>query len=103
MADLSVLAIVILGITLLEPLHEFSQGRLATFEQQMDMIGHQAVGVNRDIVLAPILRESFQIGLIVGWTEKSLLSLFAAHDNVIGNANDNQPGLAGHTAVITTQ
>jgi len=40
MADLVVGAVVILGIALLEPLHEFAERWTGALEQQMDVIGH---------------------------------------------------------------
>ena len=47
MADLFVPTVVILRVALLEPLDESAEGRLAGFDQQVDMVGHQAVGVDR--------------------------------------------------------
>ena len=101
MTDFSVLTIKILSVALLQPLHEFPQGNPATFEQEVDMIGHQAVGINPDIVPSPVRRQFLQIVLVVGRIHKGLLSLVAAYDNVIENAGGKQSRLSGHGLLVT--
>jgi hypothetical protein len=36
----------ILALRLLQPLHEFRQWLFGAFNEQMDMVGHQAVGID---------------------------------------------------------
>ena len=36
----------ILGVGLLQPLHEFAQGSKGGLKEKMDVIGHQTVGVD---------------------------------------------------------
>ena len=86
MADLFVSAVVILGVALLEPLHEFAKGGAGALQEQMNVIGHQAVRIDGHPVFTPVLRKFSQIRLIVGGFEKRLLSLVAANDDVIQNA-----------------
>jgi hypothetical protein len=46
----------------------------------MDMVGHQAKGVNRVSVLAAVFGQPLEICLIAGIGGKRLLSLIAAND-----------------------
>ena len=49
----------------------------------MDVIGHQAVGIDRDAVALAVLGQFFQIDLIVSVFGKSLLSLVPPDDDII--------------------
>src|SRR6266542_6275998 len=73
MTALLVSAVEVLGIGLLEPLHVFGKGRLGTLEQQMNVIGHQTIRIDRDPVFPPIVGESFQVDSIVAVLQKGLL------------------------------
>ena len=63
----------------------------------MDVVGHQPVRVDRDLVLAPVLDQFREIDLILDWTEKSLLSLVASDNDVVEDAGGGeQSRFAGH-------
>ena len=49
----------------------------------MDVIGHQAVGIDRDAVSLAVLGQFFQIDLVVSVFGKSLLSLVSPDDDVV--------------------
>lgn len=70
----------------------------------MDVVGHQPVRVDRDLVLAPVLDQFREIDLILDWTEKSLLSLVASNNDVVEDAGGaNSLGLRAMRAGIITQ
>jgi len=60
------------------------------------VVGHQAVGVDRDARFLSISPDPFQISLVIGVIEKGLLSLIPAHDHVVQNSTGKQPGASGH-------
>ena len=61
----------------------------------MDVVGHQPVRLDRDLVLAPVLDQFREIDLILDWTEKSLLSLVASDNDVVEDAGGEQSRFAG--------
>lgn len=64
---LSVLAIVILAIGGQESLHDPADGVIAPFDEQMDVIGHQAIGIEVEReprFLVSELEEEFAVVLI---------------------------------------
>jgi hypothetical protein len=73
----------ILAIGLLQPLHEFRQRAFGALNQQMDVIGHQTVGVQHIVVFFAIPRQPFQLGLIITVGGENLLPLVASHNHVI--------------------
>jgi hypothetical protein len=91
MADLSVFAVKILGVGLLEPLHEPRQWLRARLDQKMNMIGHKAIGVDGHAESFSISAKSLQICLVVAVGEKGLLPLISSHDHMIQNSGSQQP------------
>ena len=87
-----------LRIGLLEALHEFREGDRRGFQEKMDMVGHQAVGVQCHVMLLAILREAIEVGLIVGGIAERLLPLVATGDDVVEEAGGKRAGTPGHTA-----
>ena len=75
----------ILAVGLLQALHELRERLLRALDQQMDVIGHQAVGVQHIVIFLTISSQSFDIGQIVALRCECLLALVAAHNNVIQN------------------
>ena len=49
MTDLAIAAIEILGIGLLQSLHEFAQRCRTRLDEQVDVIGHEAVGIDSNL------------------------------------------------------
>ena len=52
---------------------------------QMDMIRHQAVRVDSDIVAPAVPRQEFEVEFVVGLREKDLLSVVSPLRNVVSN------------------
>ena len=46
MANFAIPEVEVLGIRLLEPLHEFGQGDRPGFKQEVNVVGHQAIAKN---------------------------------------------------------
>ena len=67
----------------------------------MDVIRHQAVGIDRDAVSLAVLGQFFQIDLVVSVFGKSLLSLVPPDDDVVENSGGKEPGLSGHRNCLT--
>ena len=70
---------------MLQPLHEFGQRVCGAFNGQMDMVGHQAVGVQHIVVFLAVPRQPFNIGLLITFRSEGLLALVASHNHVIEN------------------
>jgi hypothetical protein len=64
----------------------------------MDVVGHQAVGVDRISVASTVSAESFEIGPVVGVAEKGLSSLIAPGNDVVEQSRGKHSGTAGHGA-----
>ena len=62
------------------------------------MVGHQAVGMNRVVVAAPVAAEPLHIGPVVLVTEKGLSSLVASDDDMVEQAGGKDSGTARHDA-----
>ena len=69
----------------MQPLHEFRQRVFGALNQQMDVIGHQTVGVQCIVVFLAIPCQSFDISLIIAVGREGLLALVASHNHVIEN------------------
>ena len=54
MADFSIAAVKILSVGLLQSLHELGERNATGFNQQMDVVGHQAVGIDTDMALGAV-------------------------------------------------
>ena len=100
MADFAVAQIEILAIGLLEALHEFAQRGTAAFHQQVDMVGHETIGVDGIAVALAVAGQASQIGPVVGFIVKGLASLVAADDHVVEQSWGKQSGAAGHDAKV---
>jgi len=85
MTALLVPPVEILGVGLLQSLHELAQRCLRTLNQQMNMVGHQTESINDVTVLPTVLRQPFEIGVIVGVGGEGLLSLIAPYNDVVEN------------------
>jgi hypothetical protein len=87
-AGLSVLAIVILAVGCQQPLHDSADGVLLSLDQQMNVIGHEAVGVEVErepgFLMSELNEES--VVIIVGTEDE--LAVIAASDDVIEPALD---------------
>ena len=85
-ADLALAAIAILGVGLLQRLHEFAQGSRAAFNEQVHVIGDQAIGVDFELIFRPVVLQTIKVGFVVVIAAKRPSLLIAAHDHQIQNS-----------------
>jgi hypothetical protein len=64
----------------------------------MDMVGHQAIGVDFINVASTVAGEPFEISPVVGIIKEGLLSLVTADDDVVQESGTKHSGTAGHGA-----
>jgi hypothetical protein len=84
MADFSMGAIEILGIGLLEPLHERRERQRACFDQQVHVIGHQTVGPQPGLTGLEIASQPLEIGVVIGGGPKRDLPVVPPAGRVSG-------------------
>src|SRR4030067_279265 len=64
--------------------------------QQVDMVGHQDIGVQPAVVALGCLGKITEITLTVPPTMKARFAVIAALHDMLGNADQVKTGLAGH-------
>ena len=69
---------------------------MPALDQKVNMVGHEAEGVDGVAKLSPVAAQPCEIRLVVGLIEKSLLPLVAAHDDVIEQPWSKQSRSARH-------
>ena len=65
-------------------------------EDEMDVVGHQAIGPDGDALLAALARQEVAIEFVVLVGEKHPLAPIAALRHMMRKAGDNEAGDAGH-------
>ena len=70
--------------------------RLLRRQQQVNMVGHQNVGVDRYAIFPAVFLELVQIDRVVLFGEETGLAVVAALDDVLRNAGQAQAGESGH-------
>ncbi len=78
-ADAPVTAVIVLGVRRLNTLEDFRERRLAGFEQEMDVVGQQDVGVDSKLIALPLVFDSLQVARPVPIVAKDRLALIATH------------------------
>jgi len=71
-------------------------------DQQMDMIGHQHVGMNRTIMLLRAFVKPVQVRGIILITKERRLTTIAALDNMSGDARQIEARLSWHVTALVT-
>ena len=87
-ADLLIFPIVVLSVTRQHSLHDAANRICLTLDQQVHMIGHEAVSVNEEWQSSLLDFEQREKLLVVIVAVKDLLSVIAARDYVIEAALD---------------
>src|ERR1017187_7389373 len=67
---------------------------------QMNMIGHQAIGPNRDVEFSAPLGHEFHVCKVVVLAEESLLTAIASLGNVMRHPRNNNASKSGHAPKI---
>jgi hypothetical protein len=62
----------------------------------MHMIGHETVRIYGHPITLPVPGESLKVDPVVAVSEKGLLSLIAAHDDMVKQARSKDPRAARH-------
>ena len=101
MADLSIAQIEVLGVGLLHPLHQSCQRRVPGLDQQIDVIGHQAIGVKAHLALCAVLIQPVEIRFVILIASKRLAPLVAPDSDLIEQYRREDSGTAGHDPIIT--
>lgn len=96
MAGLVIATIVVLAIGKLNGLHRVGQGTVAGFQQEVHMVGHEHIAVERRAVAQAIAFEAFQIGTIVDAFMKDRCSAIPSEDHMIAGAGKVEPRFARH-------
>ena len=99
-ADFAVGEVKVLGVGLLKPLHEFGERRSGALKEQMNVIRHEAVGVQADFVLLAVPPKTLQVGIVVPPSAEGFLAVVAAHDDVVEQAGGKQARATGHGEVF---
>ena len=93
---LSVLAIVILAVRGEEPLHDSADGVLLPLDEHMNVIRHQAIGVEIEWQLGFLLLEDAGESEVVIVRPKYLSAIIPARDDVIEPTANFDPWFARH-------
>src|SRR5712691_11449449 len=72
-------------------------------ENEVDVLGHQAIGPDRDAVLAALARHEIAIELVVAVAKEHPLAPVAALRHMMGQAGDDEAGDAGHGEASSDQ
>ena len=83
MADCAITAIVALRIAELDPLHDLGKSRRTGFDQQMNVIRHQHVGVDDAVIALSIMLDAVKVGDAVAFVAKNIASVITPNDDMI--------------------
>ena len=61
-------------------MHEFAQGSRAAFNEQVHVIGDQAIGVDFELIFRPVVLQTIKVGFVVVIAAKRPSLLIAAHN-----------------------
>jgi hypothetical protein len=98
-AHLRVPPVEALGIGLLEALHEAVERRRGRAEDEVHVVGHQAVSMEGHRVPRPIHGEPVEVGLVVVVTEEHRLPAIAADDDVVEESRAEHSSWSSHAAL----
>lgn len=94
--DSTVLRIEVCGIGLVDPLKDLRKRRRSGFDQDMDVVAHENIGIDRAMIAVLVDGEQLKIFLMISGRSEDPLSLVAAGNDVVERAFEFDPGLAGH-------
>jgi len=97
----AVFSIEVHGIALLKPLHHLGKRRFTLFNQQMNMVRHQNISVERTEAAPLIGDQAVQVLLVVFLSAKNLLALVPPCNDMIKSSLIFYTRLPGHASSIT--
>nr|WP_228765684.1 hypothetical protein [Sphingopyxis solisilvae] len=74
--------------------------RIARYQDDMDMVGHQAIGPDLGLRPPRRLGEEIKIDLVVAVLEEGPLAPVAALGNMVRNAREDEARKAGHAETL---
>jgi hypothetical protein len=87
-----------LYIALAQVFHHL-RGFIALFRchQEVNMVGHQDIGVKIDLMLLTSLTEMIKVELVIVFSEEASSPVVAPLDEMQGNSRDLEPWASGHS------
>ena len=96
MAHASIPPIIVVTVTSQQPMHDLSDGVCLSFDQQMKVVGHQAVGIEEERQPGLLTRQEGKKLLVVRGRIKYPAAIIATREHVIKTALDFSATLASH-------
>ena len=88
--------VVVLRISKLYPLHYLGQGNIVGLDQQVDVVGHQHVGIELKVIPLSVMLYSLQVGSAVLIVSKDVLPLVASDNGMIEGPRKLNPRFPCH-------
>jgi hypothetical protein len=82
-------------IALVDALEDLGQGHILCFDQEMDMVTHEDIGIQVEMLALFVGCHELKVLLVVLLILEDLLFLVSAGDNVIKGAEYSMRGLRG--------
>jgi hypothetical protein len=92
-----------LCVAKLYPLHDLGKGDPPGFQKQMDVVGHQDVGIEGKPIALPVVLKSPEIAQSISLVSENLLPLITPDDDVIQSSFELHSGFSGHSRLCTTK
>jgi predicted cation transporter len=89
-------SVIVHGITLVDALEDFGKRGVVCFDEEMNMVGHEYVRVEVEVVALLVCGKDFEKFPIIEGIFKYLLFLVPSRDHVIKSAFVFNPGFSGH-------
>jgi hypothetical protein len=103
MTDGFVLMIEIESIALINTLQDLRERRFAGFDQQIDMVAHEYVGVRMIMIPVPVNEEVLEKFILVCGLFEDLLALIPPRDHVVECAFKLDTRLPWHTRKLSRE
>ena len=70
-------------VTLIDSLKDLGERRLAGFDQEMNVVAHEHIGIQMIVIAVPVDEEELEKFIVVGGLFKDLLPLVSPRDHMI--------------------
>ena len=99
-ADGLVLAIKVHGVALVDTLKDFREQDILRFDEEMNMVGHENIGIEVKMIALLVSGEDVKIFTVVKGIGEYPLPLVASRDDMVEGAFVFYPRLTGHDGRI---
>ena len=96
MADGLILVVKVQCVALIDTLKDLREWRIAGFEQEMDVVAHEHIGIQMIMIAVSIDEEELKKFIVVGGFFEDLLALVPTRDHVIKCAFKLDAGFPWH-------